>query len=92
MVMPITTRGWASYLVLRKPGNPVEPACESVNTWRVKMDKDRIAGATKQNTGAIEEITGTMLGDAKLAAKGKREKEEGKSQNAAGQAKDAAKD
>ena len=55
------------------------------------MDKDRVDGATKQNMGAIKEVTGTMFGDAKLAAKGKKEGEEGKIQNEAGQAKDAAK-
>lgn len=55
------------------------------------MDKNRIDGAAKLNKGAIKEVAGTLVGDAKLAAEGKNEKAEGKAQNAIGQAADAAK-
>ncbi len=56
------------------------------------MDKDRIAGAAKEAKGTIEQVVGNVLGDAKLVADGKRDKAEGKAQNAIGSAKDIAKD
>lgn len=56
------------------------------------MDKDRIAGAAKQVKGAIKEATGKALGDAKLTADGKKDKTEGKVQNAIGGAKDVVRD
>jgi uncharacterized protein YjbJ (UPF0337 family) len=52
------------------------------------MDKDRIAGAAKQAKGAIKEVTGKAVGDAKLTADGKSDKFEGKVQNAVGGLKD----
>ena len=52
------------------------------------MDKDRIAGAAKQAKGAIKEIIGKAVGDAKLTADGKSDKVEGKVQNAVGGLKD----
>lgn len=56
------------------------------------MDKDRIAGAAKQAKGAVKEVAGKVLGDAKLEAEGKGDKVEGKVQNAVGGAKDAVRD
>jgi uncharacterized protein YjbJ (UPF0337 family) len=53
------------------------------------MDKDRITGAAKEAKGTIKETAGKVVGDAKLAADGKRDKVEGKIQNAIGGAKDA---
>jgi uncharacterized protein YjbJ (UPF0337 family) len=53
------------------------------------MDKDRIAGATKQAKGAIKEVAGKAVGDAKLTADGKSDKVEGKVQNGVGGLKDA---
>ena len=58
-------------------------------TW--DMNKDRIAGAAKQATGAIKETAGKILGDAKLTADGQVEKAEGKIQNAIGGLKDTLK-
>ena len=55
------------------------------------MDKDRIAGATKETKGAIKETAGRGLGDAKLTAEGKSDKAKGKVQNAVGGLKDALK-
>ena len=55
------------------------------------MNKDRVAGSAKQVKGAIEEMIGGALGDAKLVADGKTDKLEGKVQNAIGGAKDALK-
>lgn len=52
------------------------------------MDKDRIAGAAKQAKGAIKEVAGKTLGDAKLVVDGEHDKAEGKVQNAVGGAKD----
>ncbi len=56
------------------------------------MDKDRIAGAAKQAKGAIKEAAGKLLGDSKLVAEGKRDKVEGKVQNAIGGLKDTVRD
>jgi uncharacterized protein YjbJ (UPF0337 family) len=52
------------------------------------MDKDRIAGAAKEAKGAIKEVAGKTLGDAKLVVEGRQDKAEGKIQNAVGGAKD----
>ncbi|PKU23084.1 CsbD family protein [Telmatospirillum siberiense] len=56
------------------------------------MDKDRIVGAAKEVKGAIEEAVGNVIGDAKMVADGKKDKVEGKAQNAIGSAKDIAKE
>jgi uncharacterized protein YjbJ (UPF0337 family) len=53
------------------------------------MDKDRIAGGVKKVTGTFKEQVGKALGDAKTAAEGKREKDEGRAQTAIGHVKDA---
>ena len=58
---------------------------------RKQHGKDRIAGAAKQAKGAIKEAAGKALGDAKLAADGKDDKVEGKTQNAIGGLKDVLK-
>ena len=55
------------------------------------MDKNRIVGAAKQAKGAIKEIVGKAVGDAKLESQGKADKAEGKIQNAIGGLKDTLK-
>jgi len=55
------------------------------------MNNDRIEGAAKQATGALKEVAGKILGDAKLESDGTAEKVEGKIQNAIGGLKDALK-
>ena len=52
------------------------------------MDKDRIAGSAKEIKGAVKQLAGKALGDAKLEADGKADKIEGKVQNAVGGLKD----
>ncbi len=52
------------------------------------MDKDRIVGSAKVVKGKIKEAAGKALGDAKLEARGKADKIEGKVQNAVGGLKD----
>jgi len=52
------------------------------------MDKDRVAGSAKEIKGAIKKGVGKVVGDAKLEAEGKAEKDEGKVQNAIGGLKD----
>jgi uncharacterized protein YjbJ (UPF0337 family) len=52
------------------------------------MDKDRIAGSAKEIKGAVKQVAGKALGDAKLEADGKADKIEGKVQNAVGGLKD----
>ena len=56
------------------------------------MDKDRIKGSAKQAEGSIKEAAGKLTGDAKLQAKGKIDKFDGKVQNAVGGLKDAIKE
>jgi uncharacterized protein YjbJ (UPF0337 family) len=56
------------------------------------MDKDRVEGAGHQAKGSVKEAVGKMTGDKKTEASGAAEKAAGKVQNAAGGAKDAAKD
>jgi uncharacterized protein YjbJ (UPF0337 family) len=56
------------------------------------MDKDRIAGSAKEIKGSVKEVIGKATGDAKLQDDGKKEKIEGKIQNAIGGAKDTVRD
>jgi len=53
------------------------------------MNKDRVEGSAQQAKGKVKEITGKMLGDAKLQAEGKADKAAGKARNAVGGMKDA---
>ena len=55
------------------------------------MNKDRIAGAAKENKGSIKETVGKATGDAELEADGKTDKVEGKVRNTVGGLKDALK-
>ena len=52
------------------------------------MDKDRVVGSAKVVKGKIKEAVGKAVGDAKLEARGKADKIEGKVQNAVGGLKD----
>ena len=56
------------------------------------MDKDRVAGSAKQIKGVIEEVTGRILGDAKLQVEGNADRAAGKAQNLKGSLADAVKD
>ncbi len=55
------------------------------------MDKDRIAGSAKEIKGAVKQVAGKAVGDAKLEADGAADKIEGKVQNAIGSLKDTVK-
>jgi uncharacterized protein YjbJ (UPF0337 family) len=55
------------------------------------MDKDRIAGSAKQIKGAVKQVVGKAVGDAKLESEGKADKVEGKVQNVIGGLKDTLK-
>jgi uncharacterized protein YjbJ (UPF0337 family) len=57
----------------------------------ITMDKDRIAGSAKELKGAVKEIAGKAVGDAKLEADGKADQLAGKVQNAIGGLKDTLK-
>ena len=48
------------------------------------MDKDRVVGAAKEIKGAVKQVVGRAVGDAKLESEGKADKIEGKVQNAFG--------
>jgi uncharacterized protein YjbJ (UPF0337 family) len=52
------------------------------------MDKDRVVGSAKQAKGAVKQVVGKAVGDAKLESEGKADKIEGKVQNAIGGLKD----
>ena len=56
------------------------------------MDKDRIAGATKDFAGKVEGAAGEIAGDAERQASGKAREAAGTVQNLYGQAKDAARE
>jgi uncharacterized protein YjbJ (UPF0337 family) len=56
------------------------------------MDKDRIAGATKDFAGKVEGAAGELAGDAKTQASGRAREAAGTVQNLYGQAKDAARE
>ena len=52
------------------------------------MDKDRVVGSAKQIKGAVKQVVGKAVGDAKLESEGRADKVEGKVQNAIGGLKD----
>jgi uncharacterized protein YjbJ (UPF0337 family) len=52
------------------------------------MDKDRVAGSAKEIKGAVKQVAGKAVGDAKLESEGNADKVEGKVQNAFGGIKD----
>jgi len=56
------------------------------------MNKDRIEGSATQARGKIKETVGKAIGDAKLQGEGKADQVAGKTQNAIGGIKDAAKE
>ena len=56
------------------------------------MDKDRVVGSAKQVKGAVKQVVGKAVGDAKLQSEGKADKIEGKVQNAVGGLKDTVED
>lgn len=55
------------------------------------MNKDRAIGTAKQAKGSLKVVAGKALGDAKLVAEGRKDKIDGKVQNAVGGIKDALK-
>ena len=56
------------------------------------MDKDRIAGTTKDFAGKVEGAAGELVGDATTQASGRAREAAGAVQNLYGQAKDAARE
>jgi len=56
------------------------------------MNTDRIEGSAAQAKGKIKETVGKATGDAKLQGEGKADQVAGKTQNAIGGIKDAAKE
>ncbi len=52
------------------------------------MDKNRLAGSAKQIKGAVKQVVGKAVGDAKLESDGNADKIEGKVQNTIGGIKD----
>jgi uncharacterized protein YjbJ (UPF0337 family) len=56
------------------------------------MDKDRIAGSTKEWAGKAEGVAGNIAGDADTQASGRIREAAGKVQDLYGQAKDAARE
>lgn len=56
------------------------------------MNKDRIEGSAEQAKGKVKETIGKATGDAKLQGEGRADQVAGKTQNAVGGIKDAAKE
>jgi uncharacterized protein YjbJ (UPF0337 family) len=52
------------------------------------MDKDRVVGSAKQLKGAVKQVIGKAVGDAKLESDGNADNIKGKVQNAVGGLKD----
>src|SRR3954453_8122047 len=71
---------------------PVSSVASHRNQGVNTMDKDRIAGATKDFAGKVEGAAGSFAGDAKTEASGRIREAAGTVQNLYGQAKDAARD
>jgi uncharacterized protein YjbJ (UPF0337 family) len=55
------------------------------------IDKDRVVGSAKQIKGAVKQVVGRAVGDAKLESEGKTDKIKGKVQNTIGGLKDTLK-
>ena len=55
------------------------------------MEKDCVVGSAKQIKGAVKQVVGKAVGDAKLESEGTADKIEGKVQNAVGALKDTLK-
>jgi uncharacterized protein YjbJ (UPF0337 family) len=55
------------------------------------IDKDLVVGSAKQIKGAVKQVVGRAVGDAKLESEGKTDKIEGKVQNTIGGVKDTLK-
>jgi uncharacterized protein YjbJ (UPF0337 family) len=55
------------------------------------MDEDRVVGSAKQIKGAVKQVVGKAVGDAKLESEGKADAIEGKVQNTIGGFKDTLK-
>jgi len=55
------------------------------------IDKDRVVGSAKQIKGAVKQVVGKAVGDAKLESEGKTDEIEGRVQNAIGGLKDTLK-
>ena len=68
------------------------PFLRSTPKREIQMDKDRIKGVADQARGAVKDVTGKVIGDAKLQAEGKADKAKGKVENAIGGAKDTVRD
>jgi uncharacterized protein YjbJ (UPF0337 family) len=85
---------WRSVLhINRMSRNPhAQPSFLRPNPKGDDMDKDRIKGAADQARGAVKDVTGRIIGDAKLQAEGKAAKVKGKVESAIGDAKDAVRD
>jgi uncharacterized protein YjbJ (UPF0337 family) len=56
------------------------------------LDKDRVVGSAKQIKGAVKQVVGKAIGDAKLESEGTADQVEGKVQNAIGGVKDTVND
>ena len=60
-------------------------SCRGFAALEVEItDKDRVVGSAKQIKGAVKQVVGKAVGDAKLESEGKADKIEGKVQNVIG--------
>jgi uncharacterized protein YjbJ (UPF0337 family) len=56
------------------------------------MDREHIKGIADKVKGAVKDMVGKLTGDEKMQAEGKMDKAKGAAHNAAGDAKDTARD
>mgnify|MGYP004547039031 CR=1 FL=1 len=56
------------------------------------MDSDRIIGAGKQAAGEVQEGVGSLIGDSRTQAQGKKNQAQGAAQNQIGQLEDYIRD
>jgi uncharacterized protein YjbJ (UPF0337 family) len=85
----ITAR-WSCYPSFKAKGT-VDDATAVAPVQALMMDRDRAVGSAKEIKGAVKEVIGKSIGDAKLELDDKADKIEGKVQNAIGGLKDTLK-
>src|SRR5260370_7697674 len=89
---PVPSQAWSAIGRNTVRNSDVRSHTRFIEGKEVAMNKDRVAGATKETVGGIKEKTGKALGDTEMEVEGKAKKVEGKVQNAAGKVEDKVRD
>src|SRR5260370_586966 len=83
---PVSSPAWSAIARNTVRNSDVRSRTPFSEAKEVAMNKDRVAGATKEAVGGIKEKAGKARGDTEMEVEGKAKKEEGKGQKAAGKA------